>query len=74
METTIRINTDMLTADIVDGIKKMLPHKTVDIIIQSADDTDYIISNPAYAQELQERIAEYQTKKEVIAVKQDELL
>ena len=74
METTIRINTDMLTADIVDGIKKMFPHKTVDIIIQSADDTDYIISNPAYAQELLERIAEYQTKKEVIAVKQDELL
>ena len=64
----------MLTADIVDGIKKMFPHKTVDIIIQSADDTDYINSNPAYAQELQERIAEYQTKKEVIAVKQDELL
>lgn len=74
METTIRINTDMLTADIVDGIKKVFPHKTVDIIIQSADDTDYIISNPAYAQELLERIAEYQTKKEVIAVKQDELL
>ena len=63
METTIRINTDMLTADIGDGIKKMFPHKTVDIIIQSADDTDYIICNPAYAQELQERIAEYQTKK-----------
>ena len=46
----------------------MFPHKIVDIFIQSADDTDYIISNPAYAQELQDRIAEYQTKKEVIAV------
>lgn len=74
METTFRINTDILTADIVEGIKKMFPHKTVDIIIQSADDTDYILSNPAFAQELQERIAEYQTKKQVIAVKPDELL
>jgi hypothetical protein len=74
MEATIRINTDMLTADIVDGIKKMFPHKTVDIIIQSADDTDYILSNPAFAQELQERITDYQTKKDTIAVKPDELL
>ncbi len=64
----------MLTADIVEGIKKMFPHKTVDITIQSADDTDYILSNPSYAQELQERIAEYETKKQVIAVKPDELL
>lgn len=74
METTIRINTDLLNADIVEGIKKMFPHKTVDIIIQSADDTDYILSNPAFAQELQERIAEYQTKKQVIAVRADDLL
>ena len=74
METTIRINTDMLTADIVEGIKRMFPHITVDIIIQPADDTDYILSNPAFAQELQDRITEYQTKKQVIALKTDELL
>ena len=74
METTIRINTDMLNADIVEGIKKMFPHKTVDIIIQSADDTDYILGNPAFAWELQDRIAEYQTKKQVIAVRSDDLL
>ena len=36
----------------------MFPHKTVDIIIQPADATEYILSNPAYAQELQERIAD----------------
>ena len=68
METTIRINTDMLTTDmltieIIDGIKKMFPHKTVDIIIQPSDDTDYILSNPAYSRELQERITEYEAKK-----------
>ncbi|HMI68090.1 MAG TPA: hypothetical protein VK517_18735 [Cyclobacteriaceae bacterium] len=74
METTIRINTDQLTLDFVDGIKKLFPHKTVDIIIQSADDTEYILSNPTYAHELQERIEGYQAKKEVITLKADELL
>jgi len=74
METTIRINTDMLTMDIMDGIKKMFPHKTVDIIIQPSDDTDYIIANPAYAKELEERIADYEIKKEVIVMKSGDLL
>lgn len=74
METTIRINTDLLNADIVEGIKKMFPHKIVDIIIQLAEDTDYILSNPAYANELQERIAEYHSKKQSISLKPDELL
>ena len=74
METTIRINTDMLTMDIMDGIKKMFPHKTVDIIIQPSDDTDYILSDTAYTKELQDRIADYETGKEVIIVKPGDLL
>ena len=74
METTIRINTDMLTQDVVDGIKKMFPHKTVDITIQNADDTEYILSNPAYANELTERIKEYEAKKDVISIKAGDLL
>jgi len=74
METTIRINTDLLTPEIMEGIKKMFPHKTVDIIIQSADDTEYILSNPAYANELAERIENYQKKQETIRLKADELL
>ena len=74
METTIRINTDLLDTDFVEGIKKLFPHKTVDIIIQSAADTEYILSNPAYANELQERIETYEKKKEVIKLKSDELI
>jgi len=74
METTIRINTDLLTYDIMEGIKKMFPHKIVDIIIQPSDDTDYILSNPAYANELRKRIAEYDAKKEVISIKAGDLL
>lgn len=74
METTIRINTDMLTMDIVEGIKRMFPHKTVEITIQPSDDTDYILSNPEYAKELQERIMRYEAKKETMVVKPEELL
>jgi hypothetical protein len=58
----------------MEGIKKMFPHKTVDITIQSADDTEYILSNPRYANELNERIEEYKRKKEAISLKLDELL
>jgi hypothetical protein len=74
METTIRINTDLLTPDIIEGIKKMFPHKTVDIIVQVADDTEYILSNPAFANELQDRIETYKSKKEVIFLKPEELI
>jgi len=74
METTIKINTDLLTSDIVEGIKKMFPHKTVNIIIKPSDDTDYILSNPAYVKELQERIDNYDSKKETIVIKADDLL
>ena len=64
----------MLTQEVVDGIKKMFPHKMVDIIVQPADDTDYIMSNPAYAHELLARIEEYKSKKETISIKANELL
>lgn len=74
METTIRINTDLLTPEILEGIKKMFPHRTVDITIQPADDTEYILNNPAYKNEIEERIEAYQAKKNVISLKANELL
>lgn len=74
METTIRINTDNLTSNIIEGIKKMFPHKIVEIIIQPAEETEYILSNLDYASELAERIEEYNRKKEAITIKADELI
>lgn len=74
METTIKINTDQLNIDVIESIKKMFPHKLVEIIIQPADETEYILSNPAYAQELRERLADYESKKEIIILKHQELL
>jgi len=74
METTIKINTDLLTTDFIEGIKKLFPHKTVEITIQPADETEYILSNPEYKRVLEERIADYEAKKEVLLLKSDELL
>ncbi len=74
METIIRIHTDDLSADIIESIKKMFPHKTIEITIHAADETEYILSNPAYAQELMERIEAYNQKQKTIAVKTDELI
>ncbi len=74
METTIRINSDNLSADIIEAIKKMFPHKNIEITINPADETEYILNNPEYAQELMERIEEYETKQKTIVIKADELL
>jgi hypothetical protein len=74
METTIRVNTDLITSDLIEGIKSLFPHMEVEINIQPADATEYIKSKPALARELQERIEMYHKKKEVISLKNKDLL
>lgn len=72
METTIKINTDSITPEFIEGIKRLFPHKTVEFTIQPADETDYILSNPVFTQVLQDRIAAYEAKNELITVKMSE--
>jgi hypothetical protein len=74
METVIKINTDLLNLDIIEGIKKMFPHKTVEISIQPSDDTEYILQSPSYAAEIQERIEKYKTQNNTVKLNPDELL
>ena len=73
METTIKINTDSITPEFIEGIQKLFPHKFVEITIQSSDETDYIQSNPTFAKVLQERITAYEAKNELITVKMSEV-
>jgi hypothetical protein len=73
METTIKVNTDSITIEFIERIIKLFPHKTVEITIQPADETDYILSNPVFTQVLQDRIAEYEAKNELITVKMSEV-
>lgn len=75
METRIRINTDALDMNILEGIQKMFPHKTVEITVQEdyafeegpfdakegeEDATEFILNRPAYAAELLRRIKNYE--------------
>jgi hypothetical protein len=73
METTIKVNTDSITIEFIERIIKLFPHKTVEITILPADETDYILSNPVFTQVLQDRIAEYEAKNELITVKMSEV-
>ncbi len=74
METTFKINTDALTPEFIEGIQKLFPHKNVEITIQPADETEYILSNPNYTKVLQDRIEAYESKKQVISLKSDDLV
>lgn len=74
METTFRINTDAINDDFIIAIKKLFPHKTVEITIQPADETEYILSNPVLTRVLEERITDYEKKKQVITLKSDDLV
>jgi hypothetical protein len=74
MEATFKINTDFLSIDLIDNIKKMFPHKEVEITVHPSDTTEFIKSNPAYEQELLQRINDYKAKQEGISLKAEELL
>ncbi len=74
MEATFKINTDFLSIDLIENIKKMYPHKEVEITINPSDTTDYIKNNPAYEKELLQRINDYKIKQNGISLKADELL
>jgi hypothetical protein len=74
MEAIFRINTDFLNIDLIENIKKMYPHKEVEITVNPSDSTEFIKSNPAYEKELLQRISDYQSKQEGISLKAEELL
>jgi hypothetical protein len=74
METTIKINTDAISDEFIHTIKSLFPHKTVEITIQPADETEYILSNPAWTKVLEDRIANYEDKMKIITLKADELV
>jgi hypothetical protein len=74
METTIKINTDTISDELIQKIKSLFPHQTVEITIQPADETEYLLSRPVLTKVLEERIANYESKKKVITLRADELI
>ena len=57
----------------MEDIKFMFPHMSVDIVVRLSDDTEYILSNPTYAKELETRIAAYEAKKETVSIRTSDL-
>lgn len=85
METTIKINTDLLNADVIEDIKKLFPHRNVQITVEEdeegagaedeEDATQFILNRPALAAELLRRIESYEKNKdELITVKVEDLI
>ena len=81
METTIKINTDALNADFLEGVKKMFPHKQVEITIREEntdveeDATRFILNQPALAAELQKRIEGIENKTgKLLSIEAEDLL
>lgn len=74
METNIKINTDSLTVDFIEGIKKLFPSQEIQISIHPTDETDRILSSPKYANEILDRIILFESKGEVKKVSENDLI
>ncbi len=66
MSSTININTDDLTPDFIDRIKKLFPHKEVEILIYEQDDTDYLMSTEANKKHLLDAVKRIENKEGLI--------
>jgi hypothetical protein len=74
MQTTVTVNTDLIGKEFIDGIKKMFPHKLVEITVNNADETDFIESNKALAKELKKRISDFESKKKMVQLKANQIV
>ncbi len=68
MSSTININTDDLTPDFIDRIKKLFPHKEVEILIYEQDDTDYLMSTEANKKHLLDAVKRIENKEGLIDI------
>ena len=79
MQAIIEMNVDEMTVEFVDNLKKLFPGKKVKIKVQPevtyADETEYIMSHPELAAELQGRIESIENKTaKLVYVKAEELI
>ena len=76
MEALIKLNINDLSTDFINKLKALFPGVDVEIKLNTdSDETAFILSNPAFANELRQRIAEVENNKEpLIIVNESELL
>lgn len=73
METTIKINTDLMTPEFIEEIKSLFPYKTAEITFRPTDETEYKSSNPLSNKFLQDKSTVYEANNEIFTVKMSEV-
>jgi len=68
MITTYKLNTNELPAQLIELIQKSFPNKEVEITIMEQDATEYLKSNPANKNHLDESIKRIEKKEGLIDV------
>lgn len=63
MYTVYRLNTDELSAELLESIRILFPHKSIEIAVAEAatddlDETAYLLRNPQGAARLMDAVAE----------------
>jgi hypothetical protein len=76
MEAVIKLDIDEITVEFIDNLKKLFPGRKVEIKVEDEmDATEFIMSRPAYAEELTRRIESVENgTARLIEVKPEELL
>jgi len=76
MEATIKMNVEELSKEFVDKLKALFPGLQVEILLKpSADETDFILNNPAFAEELKRRIKNVENNKEdLVTINPEDLI
>ena len=57
MHSTYRLNSDELSSDFIRAIKKVYPHKNIEIVVQDVEDeTEYLMRSEANREHLMQAI------------------
>ena len=78
MYTIYRLNTDELGTDFVESLRRLFPHKSVEISVcetdaAATDETDYLLSDPANRARLLEAIDNVRQQRGLVTVTLDDL-
>lgn len=78
MYSLYRLNTDELSNDFVDALKRLFPHKTIEISVcesegAASDETTYLLADPANRLRLLEAIENVANRRDLVTVKLDDL-
>jgi hypothetical protein len=76
MEATIKMNVEELSQEFIDKLKKLFPGLELEIRLKpSIDETDFILNNPAFAEELKRRIKNVENNTEnLVTINPEDLI